>query len=106
MYIFTEPFARDVKSTAELFKSWGTCMDKKTCKIVAICGIVAACIFGFMILFTLARCVCMGLSCAEAICCCCRRRRSPRMDPYYGGVPEVYARKGYEPMHEPRYTKA
>lgn len=64
-------------STADSFKHWNTCMDNRTCKIVAIVGIVLAVIFLFWIISTLIRCLCMGVSCLEALCCsCCYRTRA------------------------------
>lgn len=66
-------FLRDVKSTAESFKSWDTCMDNKTCKIVAIVGIALAALLVFWILATFIQCLCMGVSCLNALCCCCCR---------------------------------
>lgn len=93
-------FSRDLKSTAESFKLWDTCMDNKTCKIVAIVGICLAVLFFFWIVMAVARCICMGFSCLEALCCCCCRRPSlnryvePAQDPYQN--PNMYPRQ--QPM--------
>lgn len=65
-------FTSSVVSTAESFKSWNTCMDNKTCKIVAIVGIVLAVIVVVWIIGGLARCFCSGVTgIAECLCCCC-----------------------------------
>ncbi|OBA20846.1 hypothetical protein METBIDRAFT_41293 [Metschnikowia bicuspidata var. bicuspidata NRRL YB-4993] len=66
-------FKRDTLSTAESFKSWSTCMDNKTCKIVAIVGICVAALLVIWILATFVQCLCMGVSCLSALCCCCCR---------------------------------
>lgn len=69
-------FTSDVVSTAESFKSWDTCMDNKTCKIVAIVGIVLAVLFVLWLLSAVVNCVCCGAQtlCAAMLCCgmCCR----------------------------------
>ncbi|KAF3992559.1 hypothetical protein FT663_01424 [Candidozyma haemuli var. vulneris] len=113
---------RDVKSTAESFKSWDTCMDNTTCKIVAIVGIVLAVLVVISILTTLFRCCCLGLSCAQALCCCCsrgggsRRRSEPRQvtqDPFHNAnmyprsqpmsqaQPAYYPVDSYDSYHKP-----
>lgn len=71
--VFRRSFTSDVTSTADSFKSWDTCMDNKTCKIVAIVLIVLAGLFVFWILSTIIRCLCCGVTCLEALCCCCCR---------------------------------
>lgn len=87
--ILARDFAGDAQSTAGSFKSWDTCMDNKTCKIVAIVLIVIAVLICFWIISTLVRCCCMGVSCLEALCCCCcraansRRRSSPYVEKQY-----------------------
>lgn len=66
-------FTSGAVSTAKSFKSWDTCMDNKTCKIVAIVGIVLAVIVVIWILGGLARCLCYGVTgIAQLFCCCCR----------------------------------
>lgn len=97
---------RDVRSTAESFKSWDTCMDNTTCKIVAIVGIVLACIVAISILTTLFRCCCLGLSCVQAICCCCsrgNRRPQPRQmqDPFHNA--NMYPRSQPMAQAQPAY---
>lgn len=81
MYIGSSLFRRDfgdnVKSTADSFKSWDTCMDNKTCKIVAIVGIVLAGLVVLWAISTIIQCLCMGVSCLEALCCCCCRSSKP-----------------------------
>ena len=65
----------DVTSTAKSFSSWDTCMDNKTCKIVAIVGI---CIASFVLLwfvFAILSCLCMGKQILEGCCCCCAPTR-------------------------------
>lgn len=71
--IVTRGISDDVTSTAHSFKSWDSCMANKPCKIIAIVGIVLACLFAFWMISTLIRCCCMGISCLEALCCCCCR---------------------------------
>ncbi|CCH41858.1 hypothetical protein BN7_1397 [Wickerhamomyces ciferrii] len=66
-------FTSDVVSTAESFKHWDTCMDNKTCKIVAIVGIVVAAIVLFGIFGVLLRCFCCGVEGIWSACCCCFR---------------------------------
>lgn len=66
----------DVKSTADSFKSWDTCMDNKTCKIVAIVLIVLGGLIVMWAVSTIIRCACLGFSCLEALCCCCCRSGS------------------------------
>lgn len=67
-------FTSDVKSTAESFKHWDTCMDNKTCKIVAIVGFVLAGLLLLWLLSSVIMCLCMGVTCLEALCCCCCRK--------------------------------
>ncbi|CAH6720800.1 hypothetical protein CLIB1444_04S08240 [[Candida] jaroonii] len=99
-------FGQDVKSTADSFKSWDTCMDNKTCKIVAIVGIVLACLVAFWIISTLVRCLCMGFSCLEALCCCCCRSASKgyteKQHPYTN--PNMYPPQPQPaPMYQQQY---
>ncbi|SCU82988.1 LADA_0C09054g1_1 [Lachancea dasiensis] len=72
-------FVQDARSTADSFKSWDTCMDNKTCKIVAIVGIVVACVVAIWIVGSLLRCFVRGASGFGEFCCwCCCRSRTPR----------------------------
>lgn len=71
--LYPRSFTSDVVSTAQSFKSWNTCMDNKTCKIIAIVGIVLAVIVVVWIIGGLAHCFISGVSgIAECLCCCCR----------------------------------
>lgn len=110
--LFPRDFGLDVKSTAQSFKSWDTCMDNKTCKIVAIVGIVLAALFIFWILATVVQCLCMGASCIEALCCCCCRsvNRKPRYEekqaPYanpnmYPPAPAMHYTRAPQPAYQP-----
>ncbi|CDK24332.1 unnamed protein product [Kuraishia capsulata CBS 1993] len=66
---------RSVTSTVNSFKSWDTCMDNKVCKIVAIVGIVLACLVVMWLVSTIVRCLCCGLECMASMCFCCAPRR-------------------------------
>lgn len=111
-------FSTDVKSTADSFKSWDTCMDNKTCKIVAIVGIVLAALVALWIVSTLIRCCCMGFSCLEALCCCCCRgaRRTHYVEPvqanpfdnpnmYPRAQPMMMAQPAYQPVAQPYHGR-
>lgn len=95
-------FKRDITSTAESFKSWDTCMDNKTCKIVAIVGIVLAALVVLWICTSVLRCLCFGFeSCAKLFCCCfwCRdnqSREAPMAQTAYSN-PHMYPQQGYQP---------
>ncbi|SCV05710.1 LANO_0H13476g1_1 [Lachancea nothofagi CBS 11611] len=99
-------FTQDVKTTAESFKTWDTCMDNKTCKIVAIVGIVLACIVAIWIVGSLLRCFKQGASgCCEFCFWCCGSRRSagptappPQYMPPQNNPPMVI----YQPIAEPQ----
>lgn len=102
------PRSIDVSSTAQAFKSWDTCMANKTCKIIAIVGIVLASLLVFWIVATLVQCICMGVACLEALCCCCCRsgngryqKSEPNPSPYAN--PNMYPPNGgpmYRPQHQ------
>lgn len=70
-----------VTSTADSFKSWDTCMDNKTCKIVAIVGIVLASLVVIGLLSTVLRCMCCGVTSLVELCCCCCQMGSRREQP-------------------------
>lgn len=98
-------FTDKVESTADSFKSWDTCMDNKTCKIVAIVGIVLAALVLFWIISTVIRCLCLGFTCVEALFCCCGGRRrqryeEPQRNAYDNG--NMYPRQPV-PMAQPSY---
>jgi hypothetical protein len=97
-------------STAESFKSWNTCMDNRTCKIVAIVGIVVAALVVFAIMSWLVRCLCCGLSCCSGClgcgCCdCCGSKkeayREPKNDNYYA-VDPAYNNPNMYPQGPPQ----
>lgn len=98
--MFIDLTSRDVfdsaTSTAESFKSWDTCMDNKTCKIVAIVGIVLAVLVALWILTTVFRCCFYGFSCMEACCscftCCCRNNKQQQVQqiPVYTNTEKVH----------------
>ncbi|CCF60262.1 hypothetical protein KAFR_0J01980 [Kazachstania africana CBS 2517] len=70
---------RSVKEDLESFKSWDTCMDDKACKIVAIVGIVLACIVVIWLIGSLLTCFRQGVGgICEFICWCssCYKNRS------------------------------
>ncbi|KAF8000900.1 hypothetical protein HF325_004689 [Metschnikowia pulcherrima] len=92
-------FLRDIKSTAESFKSWDTCMDNKTCKIVAIVGIALGGVFVLWILATLIQCMCMGVSCLSALCCCCCR--GAHQNRYVEPPQQPYNNANMYPAHQP-----
>lgn len=100
-YLLLRSVAEKAKSTAESFKHWDTCMNNKTCKIVAIVGIVVAAVVVFSLIFTFVRCCCMGLSMAEAICCCCcsPSRRNRRHQPLQEAPYQTFPRA--QPMGQP-----
>ncbi|KAK9473583.1 uncharacterized protein V1510DRAFT_327400 [Dipodascopsis tothii] len=60
------------KTFAQSFKNWGTCMDNKGCKIIAIVGIVLASVLVLSLLMWLIRIICFGaeMTCACMLCCC------------------------------------
>ncbi|KAK6462093.1 hypothetical protein DFJ63DRAFT_313241 [Scheffersomyces coipomensis] len=64
-------FIDNVKSTAQSFEHWDTCMANRTCKIVAIVGICLAGLFVLWLVFAFVQCLCLGATCIEALCCCC-----------------------------------
>ena len=126
MYIGSNLFRRDfgdnVKSTADSFKSWDTCMDNKTCKIVAIVGIVLAVLVALWAISTISQCLCMGVNCLEALCCCCCRSSKPvvyqeKQSPYnnpnmyqpvaapmrYGPQPAYQGQRAYDDGPQPSY---
>lgn len=88
-----------VVSTSQSFKSWDTCMDNKTCKIVAIVGIVLAALVGFWIIATFIRCCCLGFSCLEALCCCCCRSASR---PRQANNNQAYSNPNMYPVYQTR----
>lgn len=119
-----------VKSTAESFKSWDTCMDNKTCKIVAIVGIVLAALVILWLVCGIINCVCCGVrTCAGVFCCCltcCRGPRQrghgrelsdvPESSPFnnsamyppkpvtaYQGNGSTWNANGYAPVQQPAY---
>lgn len=118
-----------VKTTAQSFKSWDTCMANKTCKIVAIVGIVLGSLLIFWIVATFVQCCCMGVSCIQALCCCCCRstgrtqyiekpvepspynnpnmyppQRGPVYQPTQQAPQQAYfGNQGYQPMHNTSY---
>lgn len=92
----------DVTSTADAFKSWNTCMDNKTCKIIAIVGIVLASLICIWILSTLIQCICLGKTCLESLCmCCCRPANRQRVVEQQ--VP--YANPNMYPTPAPHYAR-
>ncbi|ODV93074.1 hypothetical protein PACTADRAFT_22070, partial [Pachysolen tannophilus NRRL Y-2460] len=64
-------FTSSVVSTADSFKSWDTCMDNKTCKIIAIVGIVLASLVGLWLICTVFSLLCCGVSYLTNFCCGC-----------------------------------
>lgn len=101
--LVSRSFSSDVSSTADSFKSWDTCMDNKTCKIVAIVGIVLACILAIWFLTSVFRCLCMGVDCLTSMCCCCCR---PATSNNYQQPPDVYHNPNmYAPTPAPNYTR-
>lgn len=90
----------DVKSTADSFKNWNTCMDNKTCKIVAIVLIVVASLIVLWLVMAVVSCCCMGLKIGEGCCfcftCCCRSRQAKpiyvqQQQPNVYNNPNMYA---------------
>ncbi|ODV78600.1 uncharacterized protein CANTADRAFT_53117 [Suhomyces tanzawaensis NRRL Y-17324] len=92
--------ANDVTTTAGSFKSWDTCMDNTTCKIVAIVGIVLAVLVCLWLISTVIRCCCMGVSCLEALCCCCCRSANTR---YVEKQTPMHNPNMYAPVPPPMY---
>lgn len=106
-FLFQRDVAEKAKSTADSFKHWDTCMDNRTCKIVAIVGIVVAAVVVFSILFTFVRCCCMGLSMAEALCCCCcrpSRSHDPLQAPQFATYPRSQPMNQAAPTYYPMST--
>ncbi|KAK6199317.1 uncharacterized protein RJT21DRAFT_45909 [Scheffersomyces amazonensis] len=93
-----DSFTQDVKSTAQSFRHWDTCMANRTCKIVAIVGICLASLFVLWMLMTFIQCLCMGATCIEALCCCCCRNSNR---PVYSAPPQQpqYNPNMYPPNH-------
>lgn len=95
-------FTSDVVSTANSFKHWNTCMDNKTCKIVAIVGIVIAIIVLIWIIGGLARCLCQGITgicemfCCCFTCCCNGRERPPRTYGYQREMSDIPKQTVYD----------
>lgn len=113
MYInlLTRDISDNVRSTADSFKTWDTCMNNKTCKIVAIVGIVLAGLVALWIITTLVQCLCMGKMCLESLCCCCcgggRRQQTVYQEKQSAyNNPNMYqpvsAPMRYGPLHPPR----
>ncbi|CAK7892789.1 hypothetical protein CAAN1_01S11694 [[Candida] anglica] len=71
--VFARSFSSDVTTTAQSFKSWDTCQQNKTCKIISIVGIAIAAFVVLWFLFAIMSCICMGKQLLEACCCCCCR---------------------------------
>lgn len=66
-------FTDGVVSTGKSFRSWDTCMDNKACKIIAIVGIVLACILVIWLIGGLLTCFRQGVTgIGQFICWCCR----------------------------------
>lgn len=86
--------ASNVVSTADSFKSWGTCMDNSTCKIVAIVLIVVAALLVLWVLMAVISCCCMGKQIVEGCCfcftCCCPGPRAKPVPVQYVEKPSVY----------------
>ncbi|CCE61971.1 hypothetical protein TPHA_0B02990 [Tetrapisispora phaffii CBS 4417] len=67
----------DLISTADSFKSWDTCMDNKACKIIAIVGIVLACVVALWLIGAVLTCFRQGVTgIAQFFCWCCQCRNS------------------------------
>lgn len=107
----------ELTTTAESFKSWNTCMDNKTCKIVAIVGIVVASIVLFGFIGFLIRCLCCGVrGLGEIFCCCCdcfrccsdnsqrhnHQSREPQKSVYDN--PFMYPQEQANPHYQPNMT--
>lgn len=109
--LLARSFNSDVTSTADAFKHWDTCMDNKTCKIVAIVGIVLAALVCFWIISTLVSCICLGISCIEALCCCCccksrsggRKQIVEKQEPYNNANMYPTAAPNYTRQPQPAY---
>ncbi|SCU86182.1 LAMI_0D00782g1_1 [Lachancea mirantina] len=100
-------FTSDVSSTAKSFEHWDTCMANKTCKIIAIVGIVLASIVAFWIVGSLLRCIRQGSEGFADFCCwCCgSSRRRARVDqtmpaPGTGYMPGPTV--AYQPVRAPQ----
>lgn len=96
MFIKRDIF-RDATTTGQSFKSWDTCMDNNTCKIIAIVGIVLATLILLWILSSIFRCCFYSISCLEACCSCCCRSKSKA---YTKQVPNVYENYNMYPVNE------
>ncbi|KAH3674667.1 hypothetical protein WICPIJ_009509 [Wickerhamomyces pijperi] len=116
--IVHEIFKRsEIVSTAESFKSWNTCMDNKTCKIVAIVGIVVASIVLFGFIGFLIRCFCCGVQgIGEILCCCCsccgaaerhhQEKREPPKSAYDNPFMYPPPSQQYNPNYQPHMNYA
>lgn len=86
-YLFKKDFGSDIKSTAESFRTWNTCMDNQVCKIIAIVGIALASIILIWLIGSLLRCFQTGVSGIADFCCwcccCCNGNRTQRMGQQY-----------------------
>lgn len=108
--VFKRDVAGDVRSTAQAFRSWDTCMADRPCKIIAIVLIVLGCLIVMWALSTVIRCMCLGFSCLEALCCCCCRSASkeyhekqvPYNNPnmYMPPAQPIYHQNGYAPPNQ------
>lgn len=80
--IWPRDFTDDLKNTGKSFKNWNTCMNDKPCKIIAIVGIVLACIVGMWLIGGLLTCFRQGVTGIAEFCCwCCNcNRQSQRND--------------------------
>mmetsp|Transcript_7265 Transcript_7265/g.9200 ORF Transcript_7265/g.9200 Transcript_7265/m.9200 type:complete len:153 (-) Transcript_7265:139-597(-) len=101
--LLARSISSDVTSTADAFKSWDTCMDNKTCKIVAIVGIVLASLICIWILSTLIQCICLGKTCLESLCMCCCRPANRQRVVVEQQVP--YANPNMYPTPAPYYAR-
>lgn len=102
--MFVDFARRDLESTAKSFRSWDTCMDNRTCKIVAIVLIVLGGIFALWVISTLIQCLCMGVSCVEALCCCCCRRTKSQPTYVVAKQEPQYNPNMYPPRPAPQYA--
>lgn len=108
-------FTQNLQSTADSFKSWDTCMNNKTCKIVAIVGIVLAALVALWLLGAILTCFMQGVTGIGEFCCwCCNcgRGKSGRAaNEGYGRTSQIPppATVIYQPIQQPEsayYRKA
>ncbi|CDO95434.1 unnamed protein product [Kluyveromyces dobzhanskii CBS 2104] len=100
--LYSREWTSSVKSTAESFKTWDTCMDNKACKIIAIVGIVLASILALYLVGGILYCFKSGVTnISEFFCWCCscrRRSNNPTNQNYQQQQPPMVV---YQPIQNP-----